>query len=528
MLIRLNQLQQSLQGLMALLAEILTTTTAAIEETNQRISQTKTGYFGTCNTAAATAEKTVGVTGFSLVTGAKITVKFTVTNKAANPTLNVNSTGAKPIFYRGYAVPAEALRANTTLDLVYNGAQWEVVGSLIWTTEPQPQNLTVDKNNITLEYDSSTETINATRLGDGAVTISAANYPSALNIVKTGDTTFTINQTGIVRDTDTLTVTVAATEEYQSGTAEINITLTAAPQPQNLTVDDDDITIEFNGSSIPLVFGRSGDGAITLTADNYSESISITKTNDTTFNVAQIGIVRSSTTLTATVAATEEYQSATKIIHVTLTAAPQPQTLTLNPNSLTLAYDEDSDTATINVTKLGSGAVTMTSDNTDVTVTKVSDAEFTVAQVTNASGTATLTATVAGTEEYQSATATVTVTLTKTGNSPQLTLTPNVVSNTTSTSATVNISALGSGAVKVTVVEVSKTKAMSIDGNAPLGGTVGAEFTLKDRTQLPISMSGYSSGIITAKLLVTVLSDGTYDEESVELNVTLKDNDAVW
>ena len=53
--------------------------------------------YGTCSTAAATAAKVVSCTGFSLVTGAKIDVKFTVTNTAANPTLNVNNTGAKTI-----------------------------------------------------------------------------------------------------------------------------------------------------------------------------------------------------------------------------------------------------------------------------------------------------------------------------------------------------------------------------------------------------------------------------------------------
>ena len=51
--------------------------------------------YGTCSTAAGTAAKTVACTGFALVTGAEITVKFTVTNTAANPTLNVNNTGAK-------------------------------------------------------------------------------------------------------------------------------------------------------------------------------------------------------------------------------------------------------------------------------------------------------------------------------------------------------------------------------------------------------------------------------------------------
>ena len=58
-------------------------------------------HYATCSTAAATAAKTVALSGFALATGARVLVKFTVTNSAANPTLDVNGTGAKPIQYRG-------------------------------------------------------------------------------------------------------------------------------------------------------------------------------------------------------------------------------------------------------------------------------------------------------------------------------------------------------------------------------------------------------------------------------------------
>ena len=86
--------------------------------------------YGTCSTAAATVAKTVACTGFALVTGAEITVKFTVTNTAANPTLNVNSTGAKAIYYRGAAISAGYLAANRTYTFRYNGTQYELVGDI--------------------------------------------------------------------------------------------------------------------------------------------------------------------------------------------------------------------------------------------------------------------------------------------------------------------------------------------------------------------------------------------------------------
>ena len=86
--------------------------------------------YGSCSTAAATAAKTVTVSNFSLETGARIAVKFTVTNTAASPTLNVNSTGAKAIYYKGAAITASYLTANKTYEFIYNGTQWDLIGDV--------------------------------------------------------------------------------------------------------------------------------------------------------------------------------------------------------------------------------------------------------------------------------------------------------------------------------------------------------------------------------------------------------------
>lgn len=50
-----------------------------------------------CSTATATTAKTVSLTGFTLFDGATVRVLFKNGNTASNPTLNVNSTGAKKI-----------------------------------------------------------------------------------------------------------------------------------------------------------------------------------------------------------------------------------------------------------------------------------------------------------------------------------------------------------------------------------------------------------------------------------------------
>ena len=87
-------------------------------------------HFGTCSTAAGTAAKVVSCTGFVLAGGAIITVKFTATNTAANPTLNVNNTGAKAIMYRGSAISAGYLAANRVYTFVYDGTDYELIGDI--------------------------------------------------------------------------------------------------------------------------------------------------------------------------------------------------------------------------------------------------------------------------------------------------------------------------------------------------------------------------------------------------------------
>lgn len=90
------------------------------------------GHYVICNTAAETAAKTVDISeSFALSDHrSKIVVKFTYGNSAANPTLNVNSTGAEPIFYKGVAVPANYIKPYTILELQYVGAAWQIVGEL--------------------------------------------------------------------------------------------------------------------------------------------------------------------------------------------------------------------------------------------------------------------------------------------------------------------------------------------------------------------------------------------------------------
>lgn len=82
-----------------------------------------------CGTAAATAAKTTTKEGFVLSEGAELIVKFSYTNTAATPTLNVQSTGAKQIRYKGAALPFAGILDNARYHhFYYDGTYWELVG----------------------------------------------------------------------------------------------------------------------------------------------------------------------------------------------------------------------------------------------------------------------------------------------------------------------------------------------------------------------------------------------------------------
>lgn len=88
----------------------------------------KTKY-GTCSTAADTAEKVVVQPDFSLVAGVILVVKFTNVNSADNPTLNVNGTGAKAIYLNGAAVPASYIPKMAVFQ--YDGTYYQLLNPAV-------------------------------------------------------------------------------------------------------------------------------------------------------------------------------------------------------------------------------------------------------------------------------------------------------------------------------------------------------------------------------------------------------------
>lgn len=93
-------------------------------------------FYGTCSTAAGTVAKVVECADFTadnLKAGAIIIVTFTATNSGAvaSLTMNVNSTGAKPIKYinngtLGNLTSAGYIKANVEYPFYYDGTNWVV------------------------------------------------------------------------------------------------------------------------------------------------------------------------------------------------------------------------------------------------------------------------------------------------------------------------------------------------------------------------------------------------------------------
>ena len=89
--------------------------------------------YGVCETAGATAAKTVSMQNTVLTPGGIIAVNFVNAFTASDPTLSVNGSAAKAIKLYGNAMPMGKVHANTILVMYYDGTQFNVIGILSQT-----------------------------------------------------------------------------------------------------------------------------------------------------------------------------------------------------------------------------------------------------------------------------------------------------------------------------------------------------------------------------------------------------------
>ena len=84
-------------------------------------------YYGGCATSGDIVEKIVDLPGFVRRVGVIVGVRFTRNNTAANPTLNVNNTGAASIRFGGFLIEPGMLPAESRAMFQWDGSSWRLL-----------------------------------------------------------------------------------------------------------------------------------------------------------------------------------------------------------------------------------------------------------------------------------------------------------------------------------------------------------------------------------------------------------------
>jgi len=91
--------------------------------------------YANCGTAAGTAAKAASLSAgrLQLKPGTTVAVRFTYENTAANPTLDIDGTGAKAVYVQGSRSVYWA--AGVTVAFTYDGANWRVASEPVYASE---------------------------------------------------------------------------------------------------------------------------------------------------------------------------------------------------------------------------------------------------------------------------------------------------------------------------------------------------------------------------------------------------------
>lgn len=113
-------------------------------------------FYATSSSSSATAAKVATVQSggsFSLEVGATVSVTFSSANSASSPTLNVSSTGAKPIRTNG--TPYAYWSAGASVLFVYDGTYWQVASTPVYANtvtvgNPASKNVFIDGSHVAI------------------------------------------------------------------------------------------------------------------------------------------------------------------------------------------------------------------------------------------------------------------------------------------------------------------------------------------------------------------------------------------
>ena len=97
----------------------------------QNINGTLSGCvvsYGVSSSESSASEKTVEIDNFNLLVGVRITVKFTNSNTATTPTLNVGDSGAHNITLGGTSIGIDIIKGGYIYEFLFDGTNWEIIG----------------------------------------------------------------------------------------------------------------------------------------------------------------------------------------------------------------------------------------------------------------------------------------------------------------------------------------------------------------------------------------------------------------
>lgn len=86
---------------------------------------------GDCYTSSSTTEKAVDIYGYEAVTGGVVSVKF-IYSVPASATMNINSKGAKPIYYKDSAITNNIIKGGDTATFIYDGSHYHLISIDRW------------------------------------------------------------------------------------------------------------------------------------------------------------------------------------------------------------------------------------------------------------------------------------------------------------------------------------------------------------------------------------------------------------
>jgi len=204
----------------------------------QKVEQS-VGYFE-CSTAGGTAAKTVTAPSYALRTGGSMKIKMTNANTASTPTLNINATGAKSIYYNGaIASPTNSWEAGKVIEVYYDGTNYQATN--FQGGGGKAEKIKYDNTQSGMEATNAQAAIDElknelTELAVGGITLSAS---ATKTVIEVGETTSVTIKGTASKSIDTLNVTYDGTAQSANGAANVQKTISVTPSSKttyNFTV----------------------------------------------------------------------------------------------------------------------------------------------------------------------------------------------------------------------------------------------------------------------------------------------------